>query len=188
MAPKPLFVSHLILLAALAFSGLSVVACNSESNGNTRSARPTKSETATVAKVVDGDTIKVNIDGVQKSVRLIGIDTPETHKPGVKVECGGKEASAYMAELAPVGEAVKLTPDPTQDAVDRYGRLLAYVEVKGQSLQLDQIYAGNAKVYVYRKPFQRVDIFRRAQQVAKDAQRGVWSKCGGDFHDQQPGD
>lgn len=187
MTPKPLFVSHLAVLATLAASGLSVIACNSDYSSKPPTKKLTKSETATVAKVVDGDTIKVNIDGAQKTVRLIGIDTPETHKPGVKVECGGKEASAYMADLAPVGAAVKLTPDPTQDAVDRYGRLLAYVDVKDQNLQLDQIYAGNAKVYVYRKNFQRVDEFRKAQGVAQREKRGVWGHCSGDFHSEQPG-
>jgi endonuclease YncB( thermonuclease family) len=112
---------------------------------------------ATVIRIVDGDTIHVSVDGKDKTVRLIGIDTPETHKPGVKIECGGKEASANMKHLAPAGAEVKLTSDPTQDSVDRYGRLLAYVSTPGHprtSLQLEQVYAGWAEVYVYGgKPF-----------------------------------
>lgn len=148
----------------------------------------TSSQTATIVRDVDGDTIKVDVGGKQTSVRLIGIDTPETHKPGVKVECGGREASENAARIARAGARVRLTYDPTQDQVDRYGRLLAYVSVGGQSLQLAQLRAGLAEVYVYGgKPFQRVESFRRASRVAERAHRGVWGACGGDFHSEQPG-
>jgi len=143
---------------------------------------------ATIVRDVDGDTIKVKLpDGSEHSVRLIGIDTPETHKPGVKVECGGPEASANMSALAPAGAPVKLTTDPTQDKSDRYGRLLAYATVNGHGLQLAQLRAGWAEVYVYGgKPFQRVDSFRKASEVAKKNGRGVWGQCSGDFHSEQP--
>lgn len=142
---------------------------------------------ATVVRVVDGDTIKVLIDGQEKYVRLIGIDTPETHKPGVKIECGALDASANMVRLAPVGAKATLTADPTQDKVDRYGRLLAYVKVKRRSLQLEQVYAGWAEVYVYQgHPFQRTDDYRQAEKVAQRAHRGVWGQCSGDFHSNQP--
>jgi micrococcal nuclease len=183
---KRLFAQYLIL-AGMLTGALGAVACNDENHATKSASVSPKSKHAVVTRVVDGDTIKVKIDGIEKGVRLIGIDTPETHKPGVKVECGGPEASAYMTELAPKGATVTLTPDPTQDSVDRYGRILAYAKVHGQELQLEQIYAGNAKVYVYKKPFERVDEFRKAEQVAKDAHRGVWGHCDGDFHSNQPG-
>jgi len=177
--------SFSLLVSCLVVMAASVAACNEESGSKTASA-PAAQE-AKVSKVVDGDTIKVDIGGEVKTVRLIGIDTPETHKPGVKVECGGPEAAAYMKELAPAGAAVKLVADPTQDKVDRYGRMLAYASVHGQSLQLEQLYAGNAEVYVYGKtPFARVDKFRRAEGVAERAKRGVWGHCDGDFHSEQP--
>jgi micrococcal nuclease len=168
-----------------------VAACSNESRQQNQAARKaSNSQMATVVRIVDGDTIHVSVDGKDKTVRLIGIDTPETHKPGVKVECGGKEASANMKRLAPAGAEVKLTSDPTQDSVDRYGRLLAYVSTPGHprtSLQLEQVYAGWAEVYVYGgKPFARVDTFRSAEGVAKRAHRGVWGSCGGDFHSEQP--
>jgi micrococcal nuclease len=94
----------------------------------------------------------------------------------VKVECGGKEASANMARLAPVGAKATLTADPTQDKVDRYGRMLAYVTVNHRILQREQVYDGWAEVYVYgghavpagRQPS------ARAEGVAKRAHRGVW--------------
>jgi micrococcal nuclease len=177
----------MLVLAIVALVG----ACANESHQQNQAARKASSrQAATIIRVVDGDTIHVSVDGKDKTVRLIGIDTPETHKPGVKIECGGKEASANMKHLAPAGAEVKLTSDPTQDSVDRYGRLLAYVSTLGHprtSLQLEQVYAGWAEVYVYGgKPFQRVDTFRSAEGVAKRAHRGVWGSCGGDFHSEQP--
>jgi micrococcal nuclease len=164
---------------------LAAVAACSETDGRPTGAAPSSSKT-TVVRAVDGDTIRVEVGGKERSVRLIGIDTPETHKPGVGVECGGPEAAASMAELAPAGAVARLTYDSSQDRVDRYGRLLAYVSVRGRSLQLEQLYAGNAMVYVYGgHPFKRVDAFRRAEGVARDARRGVWGHCSGNFHSGQ---
>ncbi|MEA2430668.1 MAG: micrococcal nuclease, partial [Thermoleophilaceae bacterium] len=56
---------------------------------------------ARVVRVVDGDTLRVSLDGRSRSVRLLGIDTPETHRPGTPVECGGPQATAHMELLAP---------------------------------------------------------------------------------------
>jgi micrococcal nuclease len=175
-----------IKLVAFAALGVAIISCSSHASEKRSAASTPKREVGTIARVVDGDTIRVTLGGVEKAVRLIGIDTPETHKPGVKVECGGREASAYMTKLAPVGARVALTYDPTQDRVDRYGRLLAYAYANHRSLQLSQIYAGWAKVYVYRHNFQRVDTYRTAAGVAERAHRGVWGQCSGDFHSEQP--
>jgi micrococcal nuclease len=175
-------VIKLIIIAAFA---LALYSCSTElKSENAKTARAASYE---VVRVVDGDTIKVRRGGEEKSVRLIGIDTPETRKPGVKVECGGKAATANITKLVPAGTKARLTFDSTQDSEDRYGRLLAYVSVQGRSLQLEQIYAGLAEVYVYdNKPFKRVEKFQRAEEVAKQAGRGVWGECGGDFHSEQP--
>jgi micrococcal nuclease len=180
-----------IRLAAVFLTGATIaVACNQKSHSTSSHSQQrtsSSSETATVVRDVDGDTIKVRLtDGVEHNVRLIGIDTPETHKPGVAVECGGPEASALAAKLAPAGAKAKLTYDPTQDRIDRYKRLLAYVSVNGHSIQLAELRAGWAEVYVYGgHPFKRVDSFRRASDAAKKANRGVWGACSGDFHSNQ---
>ena len=88
-----------------------------------------------MVRVIDGDTLKVRLaSGASETVRLIGIDTPETRKPNTPVECGGRDATARMKRLAlrrGVGVAVVLRSDPTQDRRDRYGRLLAYVSRAG---------------------------------------------------------
>jgi micrococcal nuclease len=146
---------------------------------------------ARVTRVIDGDTIAVSIGpgpagpgGGERAVRLLGIDTPETHRPGTPIECGGPEASASMERLAPAGTGVVLEPDPSQDRVDRYGRLLAYVRLPGGRLAEDaQLEAGWATVYVFAgHPVSRDPAFRRAQAAARAAGRGVWGHCGGRFH------
>ena len=143
---------------------------------------------AHVARVIDGDTIAVSIDGDaegdERSVRLLGIDTPETHKPGTPIECGGPEASAYMERLAPPGTRVALERDPSQRSVDRYGRMLAYVRLPdGRLAEEAELAAGWATVYVFAgRPVARDPAFRRAQAAARAANRGVWGRCGGRFH------
>jgi micrococcal nuclease len=133
---------------------------------------------------VDGDTIRVLVDGREQYVRLLGIDTPETHRPGVAIECGGPEASSHLSRLLRPGTVVGLAADPGQDRVDRYGRLLRYVWLPGGRLaEEEQVAAGWATVYVYGgRPVSRDSQLRRAMGSARAAGRGVWGECGGDFH------
>jgi endonuclease YncB( thermonuclease family) len=141
---------------------------------------------ATVVRVIDGDTLKVRLgSGRIRDVRLIGIDTPETKKPGAPVECGGREATARMKLLAlrkGRGRRVSLRSDPTQDATDRYGRMLAYVGSGGTDFGRSLVLSGWAKTYVYENDFQRATRYRSAQSAAKAAGRGVWRRCAGDVH------
>jgi micrococcal nuclease len=142
---------------------------------------------ARVERVVDGDTLRISIDGRSRSVRLLGIDTPETHRPGTPVECGGPQATAHMQALAPPGTRVRLFTDPSQDRVDRYGRLLAYVRLpSGRFAEDSQLESGWATVYVYGgKPVSLYPRFRSEQQAARARGRGAWSSCDGDFHSAQ---
>jgi endonuclease YncB( thermonuclease family) len=138
---------------------------------------------AYVIRAVDGDTLDVRlVSGEEVDVRLIGIDTPETHRPGTPIECGGPPASRSMHRLAD-GRQVTLVTDPTQDRIDRYGRLLAYVMRGRRDLNRIQIRKGWASVYVYDGvPFQRVRSYRAAAAEARSEHLGVWKRCGGDFH------
>ncbi len=149
--------------------------------------------------MVDGDTIKVRAGGKNYTVRLIGIDTPETKKPGTPIECGGKEATSNMLRLAftaPTdtngdglldarggdGRSVRLTGDRTQDRVDKFKRLLAYAVSAGKNLAVEQIAAGWSDVYVFEKRFLQYGRFTTARNKAKAASVGAWTLCGGDFH------
>jgi micrococcal nuclease len=165
-----------VVVAALVAVGVSLLLDSGDGPGAGWAAR--------VVRVVDGDTLRVAVDGREQSVRLLGIDTPETRKPGVAVECGGRQASASMEALAPAGTPVSLEPDPGQDRVDRYGRLLAYVRLPdGRLAEEAQVAAGWATVYVFDgRPVARDGQFRRAMRAARGAGRGVWGACGGDFH------
>jgi endonuclease YncB( thermonuclease family) len=141
---------------------------------------------ARITSVVDGDTLKVKLaDGTRTRVRLIGIDTPETKQPGTPVQCGGRDATARMKQLAlrnGKGRLVTITTDPTQDLTDRYGRLLSYISAGGTDFGRTMVASGWAMTYVYGVDFQRVTAYRSAQRSAKSARKGVYRKCAGDFH------
>lgn len=147
----------------------------------------------TVSDVVDGDTIKVVSRGFETPVRLIGIDTPETRKPGTPVQCFGPAASARTKRLLPVGQKVRLVTDPTQDVRDRYARLLAYVYKPGRkgptgSVNYSLVRSGHAKVYVYGGVRFRYAVpFFKAQHRAKKAKRGLWGPpCRGNTRKPDP--
>jgi len=143
---------------------------------------------ARVVRVVDGDTLKVRMaDGRRKTVRVLQIDTPEVKKPDTPIECGGPQASAAMRRLALDGDgrgrAVTLVPDPTQDSVDRYGRVLAYVDSGRRDLGETLVAQGWASVYVFQgHPGVRIGTYDRAKHQARAARRGVYGLCDGDFH------
>lgn len=141
---------------------------------------------ARITRVVDGDTIKVRFsNGVRTTVRLIGIDTPETKKPGTPVQCGGRDATARMKKLGfrgGKGRMVTVRTDPTQDLTDRYGRTLAYVSAQGTDFGRTMISSGWAMTYVFKTDFQRVAKYRSTQVGAKASRRGVYRMCGGNFH------
>ena len=130
---------------------------------------------ATVTRVVDGDTVIARAaDGTENPVRLIGIDTPESVKPGTAVECGAQAAAQTLRGLVE-GKAVTLTSDPTQDRVDAFGRLLAYVDVGAIDAGEAMIRAGYSRVYIFEnRPFQRIAVYREAEQAATSQDVGVW--------------
>jgi endonuclease YncB( thermonuclease family) len=131
---------------------------------------PARAPTAVVTRVVDGDTVELD-NG--KTVRLIGIDTPEVYGG---TECGGAQASAYMERIA-TGRRVSVRTDPTQDTYDRYERLLAYLDAGGRDLGEAVLRAGWARVYVYDEPFRRLAAYRQAGSAARGGDRGIWGRC-----------
>ena len=129
-----------------------------------------------VTKVIDGDTLHVDLDGVDEKVRLIGINTPETVDKRKTVQCFGKESSARMEELAD-GKIVRLEYDDTQSKRDAYDRILAYVYLEdGQMLNRKMVAEGYAYEYTYMIPYKYQKEFRQLQNLAKTSLRGLWAK------------
>lgn len=132
--------------------------------------------TATVLKVVDGDTIDIRDDVRGRlRVRILGIDTPETKKPGYTAGCWGPEATEF-AKSSMIGQRVALVPDPTQDQTDRYGRTLAYlVRADVWDYSVEAARAGAAHSYVYGGvPVSRYNAIEAAETEARNAGRGLW--------------
>ena len=131
---------------------------------------------ATVTSVVDGDTVDARLAGGNVvRVRLIGIDTPE------RGECGFEEAKGRMERTA-LNRNVTLVSDPTQAALDSFGRSLFYVDRDdGLDVGLDMISAGWAQVFVFENDFQRQVAYEDAAFNA-ELERGVWIECHGRFH------
>jgi len=139
-------------------------------------ADPTPAVTATILKVVDGDTIDIRDDVRGRlRVRLLGIDTPETKKPGYTVGCWGPQATEFATSTMD-GQRVAVVTDPTQDRTDRYGRTLAYlVRADGWDYSVEAARAGAAHSYVYEgNPVSRHDAIAAAERQAREAHRGLW--------------
>ncbi|MHB1210936.1 MAG: thermonuclease family protein [Candidatus Nanopelagicales bacterium] len=134
-----------------------------------------------VTKVVDGDTIHVDMAGDDVTVRLIAIDTPETVKPGSPVACFGPEASRFAQDRL-AGQQVTLEFDEAQDRTDRYGRTLAYVWIEGARgvslFNLEAVEAGYAEELQYGpRPGAWQAELRAAEERAVAAGLGRWGSC-----------
>lgn len=128
-----------------------------------------------VAGVIDGDTILVDDAGTATTVRLLGIDTPETVDPDQPVQCFGPEASAQAQELL-TGHQVWLETDPSQATIDTYGRTLAYIWLSdNQLVNLQLIQDGYAREYTYDQPYRYQDTFQAAEAQAIVDALGLWS-------------
>lgn len=129
-----------------------------------------------VVRDVDGDTIDVSIEGKTETVRLIGVDTPETHDPRKPVQCFGVAAANYTRGLVE-GKSVRLVADPQDNNRDKYHRLLRYVYLPdGSLLNAKLIQDGYGFAYVV-FPFSKLDEFRSYEQAARDQNKGLWAGC-----------
>ena len=161
--------------AAAPLLALAVLACA----GGDATSTPRPAGTAVVVHPVDGDTIVVDIDGVEEPVRFIGIDTPESVAPERPVECFGPEAKARTAVLLPEGTVVRLERDV--EARDRFDRLLAYVirDRDDVLINLLLVEEGYAEARAFPPNLAHQDELDRAEASARAAGRGLWPACGG---------
>lgn len=128
-----------------------------------------------VTEVVDGDTYKINYEGKEQKVRLIGVDTPESvHPDKSKNTQYGKEASNYVKELI---EKKYISLEFDVSKTDKYGRLLAYVYLEnGEMLNMRLIKEGYAQVATYPPNVKYVDTFKNLQEEARKNKIGFWGK------------
>lgn len=151
----------------------------------TRQQEPPGFEIATVTRVVDGDTIEATITSIEPGpgagstqvgqnydIRLTGIDTPESVKPGTPVECFAKEASAAAKALLE-GQEVRLVKD-VEDA-DRYERLLRYVYLEDEMANARLVANGYAHAYTYPPNVRHSLLLQKLERDAREAERGLWS-------------
>ncbi len=129
-----------------------------------------------VVRFADGDTITVDMNGTNETVRMIGVDTPETHDPDTPVQCYGPAASAYTKNL--IGDQkVRLEADPTNQNRDRYKRLLRYIYLPdGRLVQEELIKNGYGFAYTS-FPFTKKADFIALEKTAKAGNKGLWGNC-----------
>ncbi len=129
-----------------------------------------------VTSFADGDTFTVDMNGTKEKVRLIGVDTPETHDPRKSVQCFGQAASSFTKNL--IGQnRVRLAADPTNTDRDRYNRLLRYAYLPdGRLVNAEIIKQGYGFAYVY-FPFEKLDEFRAYEKEARQKNLGLWGEC-----------
>lgn len=145
--------------------------------GGPPATRPSVRAEATVAHVVDGDTVDLDFGGRAERVRLLGIDTPETVKPNTPVQCFGPEASARTKALLPVGTGVRVERDA--EARDRYGRLLLYLYRRTDRLFVNRslLADGYARVLSISPNTTHAPDLAAASASAERANRGLWARC-----------
>ena len=162
-----------LLAAVLVIVALLVARRHGGDDGDV--AAPRVAAIAHVSRVVDGDTIVAQVGGRRERVRYIGIDTPESVKPGTPVQCFAKAASAANERLVE-GRTVRLEFD--RELRDRYGRLLAYVErTDGVAVNEALLRGGYARTIVFPPNTRHRRRFAALERDAQDRGAGLWSAC-----------
>ena len=181
--PKPkwiiLAISSLLLVA---ISLLIAIPINLVTQTNNESvvqvSRPDSLEGPYIVNYVrDGDTIYIDYNGKSTGVRLIGIEAPESEdsaKDGSR--CFNKQAKAYLSNKIDNNQ-VYLEYDESQGEIDYYGRLIRYVWIDDELLNLSLIANGYAKEFTFNNEYKYKDAFNQAQANAKRNGLGLWTTC-----------
>ena len=184
MTHRPTTPGLLALVVVLVLAGCAGLPVAS----GTDDATPAVDEDVTIVEVVDGDTLEVRMpDGGVETVRLLGVDSPETYADNEPAEFGGvpdtragrvclgaagENATAFVEETL-AGGSVRVRTDPTADRRGSYGRLLAYVTVDNESLNRELLAGGHARLYD--TAFDRRDEYAAVEEEARAESRGLWA-------------
>lgn len=175
LGPKKLILLVVAAVAAYFFGGQGLLQQGQDDSGFI---------VGTVTRVVDGDTAVINVDGQDRRVRLLGVDTPETVHPNKPVEFYGKEASSFTKESL-TGQRVWLEYD--KNPQDRYSRHLAYIwtakptNITDATIRRDMFNArlllgGYAKVLIIKPNTRYAKEFADFESEARSSRRGVWAQ------------
>ena len=138
--------------------------------------KPKTADCYNVVYYYDGDTVKLDINGKQEKVRLLGIDTPEmNYDSDKKPDCYAKQASEQLKKI--IGNScVQIKTDQLAGQKDKYGRLLLYLYLPDNTfVNMQMVSQGHAFSYIY-SDNQYKQEFEQAQQEAKSKQLGLWGK------------
>jgi micrococcal nuclease len=168
------FVGKVIIVLLLAYSFVFVACEDSEPVESIDAFNELQESLYDVVRVVDGDTLIVNIEGVEERVRLIGVDTPESMHPDEGKNSPLGDIASEFTKNALEGCSVAIEID-VQDR-DQYGRLLAYVYVDGIMFNKILLYEGMAQMATFPPNVKYVEEFKEIQKGAVEAGRGFWGE------------
>jgi len=164
------------VFALLAAASLKLIDGPPRAGGEAPSPAAGRERKARVLRAVDGDTIVArDDDGRVERVRYIGVDTPESVKPGVPVQCYAERASEFNRRLVE-GREVTLVPD--REAHDKYGRSLAYVYLGDTMVEALELERGLARTFEFPPNTRHAGYFAALEQRAIRTGRGLWKACG----------
>lgn len=133
-------------------------------------------EKVTFSKCVDGDTIKVLINGKENTIRMLAIDTPESVHPTKGTEYYGKESSEYTCNKVSNANKIELEYDNNSDKKDKYDRVLAWIWVDDILLQDELVKNGYAEVAYLYGDYKYIDTLKDHQSVAEASKIGIWDE------------
>ena len=138
--------------------------------------QPSQSGLYTVTQFYDGDTLSIAMNGAEEKVRLIGVDTPETHAPSKPLQCYGEAAASFTRNLIGT-KTIRLESDPLNTNRDRYNRLLRYVYLPDNTLVNAEIIRQGYGFAYTSFPMTKADDFRSLQRQAMETKQGLWGSC-----------
>lgn len=169
------FVKPCVLISACLILLASCTARQTDAVSSIEQNSPVLNGPYEVSRVVDGDTIVVEIDGTDTKVRLIGMDTPESVNPKEEKNTEeGVEASDYTKQLL---DGLNVYLEYDIDPEDRYGRTLAYVYLDDGETMVNRLLVqeGYAMIMTVQPDSKYADLFLEDQTAAREAGSGFWS-------------
>lgn len=143
--------------------------------GLLQSLQPTAPGSYRVTSVSDGDTFTVQMASETHEVRLVGVDTPETHHPRKPIQCYGPKASEFTTQLIE-GKTVKLLADAKQPSRDKYDRLLRYVVLE-DGRELNELLVSEGYAFATDYNTEKKLYLKALQLNAERQNKGLWGSC-----------